>query len=74
MTKQPLTGERGGISNDEERPQGSWQKGGGFWLDLSLNKGLKTSKKHVASHKTQLKANLKAGNIISADDEEWLDA
>ena len=39
-----------------------------------LNKGLKTLKKRVASRKTQLKANLKAGNIISADDEEWLDA
>ena len=39
-----------------------------------LKKGLKTLKKRVASRKTQLKANLKAGNIISADDEEWLDA
>ena len=39
-----------------------------------LNKGLKTLKKHIASHETQLEANLKAGNIISADDEEWLDA
>ena len=39
-----------------------------------LNKGLKTLKKHIASHKTQLKANLKAGNIISADDKEWSDA
>ena len=39
-----------------------------------LKKGLKTLKKCIASHKTQLKANLKAGNIISADDEEWLDA
>ena len=39
-----------------------------------LKKGLKTLKKRVASHKTQLEANLKAGNIISADDEEWLDA
>ena len=38
-----------------------------------LKKGLKTLKKHIASCKTQLKANLKAGNIISADDEEWLD-
>ena len=34
-----------------------------------LKKGLKTLKKHVASHKTQLEANLKAGNIISADDK-----
>ena len=39
-----------------------------------LKKGLKTLKKCVASCKTQLKANLKAGNIISTDDEEWLDA
>ena len=39
-----------------------------------LNKGLKTLKKHIASHKTQLKANLKTGNIISADDKEWSDA
>ena len=39
-----------------------------------LNKGLKTLKKHIASHKTQLKANLKAGYIISADDKEWSDA
>ena len=39
-----------------------------------LKKGLKTLKKHVTLHKTQLKANLKAGNIISTDDEEWLDA
>ena len=39
-----------------------------------LKKGLKTLKKRVASRKTQLEANLKAGNIISADDEEWLDA
>ena len=38
-----------------------------------LKKGLKTLKKHITSHKTQLEANLKAGNIISADDEEWLD-
>ena len=34
-----------------------------------LKKGLKTLKKHVASRKTQLEANLKAGNIISADDK-----
>ena len=39
-----------------------------------LKKGLKTLKKHVASRKTQLEVNLKAGNIISSDDEEWLDA
>ena len=38
-----------------------------------LKKGLKTLKKRVASRKTQLEANLKAGNIISAGDEEWLD-
>ena len=38
-----------------------------------LKKGLKTLKTHVASRKTQLKANLKAGNITSADDKEWLD-
>ena len=34
-----------------------------------LKKGLKTLKKHVASRKTQLEVNLKAGNIISADDK-----
>ena len=39
-----------------------------------LKKGLKTLKKHVALHKTQFEANLKAGNIISTDDKEWLDA
>ena len=39
-----------------------------------LKKGLKTLKKCVASCKTQLKVNLKAGNIISTDDKEWLDA
>ena len=38
-----------------------------------LKKGLKTLKKHVASCKTQLEADLKAGNIISAEEEEWLD-
>ena len=38
-----------------------------------LKKGLKTLKKRVASRKTQLEADLKAGNIISAEDEEWLD-
>ena len=38
-----------------------------------LKKGLKTLKKHVASRKTQLEADLKAGNIISTEDEEWLD-
>ena len=30
-------------------------------------------KKRVASRKIQLEADLKAGNIISAEDEEWLD-
>ena len=39
-----------------------------------LKKGLKTLKKCVALCKTQLEVNLKAGNIISANDEEWLDA
>ena len=34
-----------------------------------LKKGLKTLEKHVASCKTQLEVNLKAGNIISADDK-----
>ena len=34
-----------------------------------LKKGLKTLKKHVTSHKTQLEVNLKAGNIISTDDK-----
>ena len=34
-----------------------------------LKKGLKTLKKHVALCKTQLEVNLKAGNIISADDK-----
>ena len=34
-----------------------------------LKKGLKTLKKHIASCKTQLEANLKAGNIIYADDK-----
>ena len=34
-----------------------------------LKKGLKTLKKHIASCKTQLEVNLKAGNIISADDK-----
>ena len=38
-----------------------------------LKKGLKFLTKHVASRKTQLEANLKAGNIISADDKERLD-
>ena len=37
-----------------------------------LKKGLKLLKKCVASHKDQLKADLKAGNFISAVDEEWL--
>ena len=35
-------------------------------------KGLKLLKKCVASHKDQLKADLKAGNFISAVDKEWL--
>ena len=38
-----------------------------------LKKGLKLLKKSVASCKYQLKANLKAGNFISAENEEWLD-
>ena len=38
-----------------------------------LKKGLKTLQKRVASRKAQLEADLKAGNIISAEDEEWLD-
>ena len=39
-----------------------------------LKKGLKFLKKHVAaSRKEQLEADIKAGNFISAEDEEWLD-
>lgn len=38
-----------------------------------LKKGLKTLKKRVALRKAQLEADLKAGKIISAEDEEWLD-
>ena len=38
-----------------------------------LKKGLKFLKKRVASRKEQLEADLKAGHIISAEDEEWLD-
>ena len=38
-----------------------------------LKKGLKTLKMSVASHKAQLEADLKAGKLISAEDEEWLD-
>ena len=34
MTKQPLTLREGGLQTNEERPRGSWWKGG-FWLDLS---------------------------------------
>jgi predicted RNase H-like nuclease (RuvC/YqgF family) len=36
-------------------------------------KGLKFLKKRVASRKTRLETDLKAGKIISAEDEEWLD-
>ena len=38
-----------------------------------LKKGLKTLKKRVASRKIQLEADLKVGNIVSTEDEEWLD-
>ena len=38
-----------------------------------LKKGLKFLKKHVATRKEQLEADLKAGKLISAKDEEWLD-
>ena len=38
-----------------------------------VKKGLKLLKKRVASRKTQLETDLKAGKIISAEDEEWLD-
>ena len=41
---------------------------------IILKKGLKDLKKCVTSHQTQLKANLKEGNIISTDDKECLDA
>ena len=40
-------------------------------LDI-LKKGLKVLRKWVASRKTQLEADLKAGKTISAE-EEWLD-
>jgi hypothetical protein len=38
-----------------------------------LKKGLKALRKRVASRKTQLEADLKAGKTISAEEEEWLD-
>ena len=38
-----------------------------------LKKGLKALKKGIASRKTRLEADLKAGKTISAEDEEWLD-
>ena len=37
-----------------------------------LKKGLKFLRKRVVSRKEQLEADLKAGNFISAVDEEWL--
>ena len=40
---------------------------------IDVKKGLKLLKKRVASRKTQLETDLKAGKIISAEDEEWLD-
>ena len=40
-------------------------------LDI-LKKGLTALKKRVASRKTQLEADLKAGKTISAEEEEWL--